>query len=212
MSPNKLNDQQLVLLSAAARHPQQVADVTSHLKGGAAKKLVSKLLRDGLVEEIPARGSLPAWRRDDDAGPLALRITARGLEAIGLAEPDASPSAEKPRQDRGDPARKRSSRRGADDDRKKSDAAPRPAKSASRGSKQDLVIEMLRRPPGTTIAAIMKATGWQQHSVRGFFAGVIRKRLGLALTSQKTDGERIYRVIADKRSKSKTKTSASVAA
>ena len=53
---------------------------------------------------------------------------------------------------------------------------------------------MLRAPGGTTIVDIMKATGWQQHSVRGFFAGVVRKKLKLNLTSDKVDGERRYRI------------------
>lgn len=61
-------------------------------------------------------------------------------------------------------------------------------------SKQSRVVEMLRLPAGTTIDAVMKATGWQQHSVRGFFAGVIQKKLGLKLNSEKVDGNRIYRI------------------
>jgi len=55
---------------------------------------------------------------------------------------------------------------------------------------------MLRSPNGATIAAIMKAIGWQQHSVRGFLAGIVRKKLKLNLNSKKMDGGRIYSIKA----------------
>ena len=72
-------------------------------------------------------------------------------------------------------------------------AAPKSNKTAS-GSKQARVIAMLQSPAGTTITAMMKATGWQQHSVRGFLAGVVRKRLKLKLDSEKIDGNRVYQI------------------
>ena len=68
------------------------------------------------------------------------------------------------------------------------------SKKADPVSKQSRVIAMLQSPAGTTIAAIVKTTGWQQHSVRGFLAGVVRKRLKLKLSSKKVDGNRVYRI------------------
>src|SRR5204862_7982135 len=67
-------------------------------------------------------------------------------------------------------------------------------KKAEAASKQSRVIAMLQSSAGTTIAAMMQATGWQQHSVRGFLAGVVRKRLKLKLGSKKVDGQRVYQI------------------
>ena len=74
-------------------------------------------------------------------------------------------------------------------------SAPASSRPAARpDTKHARVIAMLRKPAGTTIAAIMAVTDWQQHSVRGFLAGVVRKKLGLNLVSDQTDKGRFYRI------------------
>jgi hypothetical protein len=62
-------------------------------------------------------------------------------------------------------------------------------------TKEALLIDMLRQPEGATIAQIMTATGWQAHTCRGAFAGALKKKRGLTVTSEKIDGgDRIYRI------------------
>ena len=78
--------------------------------------------------------------------------------------------------------------------------APKAAKKADGvrdGSKTANVLDLLKRPNGATLAELMKATGWQAHSVRGFLSGTVSKKLGLTVTSAKPEGgERSYSVKA----------------
>jgi len=85
---------------------------------------------------------------------------------------------------------------------KKNAKAPKNTKSAKadgprEGSKTEKVLELLKRPGGTTMKELMKATGWLPHSVRGFISGTVGKKMGLSVESTKgEDGERTYSIRA----------------
>jgi hypothetical protein len=99
----KLTNTQRTVLSTALQRDDGTIELPADLKGGAAQKVVGKFLTDGLIEEIPARGSMPVWRKDAEGGPRALRITEAGLAAI-QAGGAGGKRTEKPR-----PARRSSS-------------------------------------------------------------------------------------------------------
>jgi hypothetical protein len=190
----KLSDSQLVILNAAA----QRADGSLHpfpqnlsIKGAALGKLVESLRKRKFVEEKKVTNGAPEWCRDEERRPLGLFITNAGLLALGVEDTeDTSPSqaaASMPRQRKRAAAKPRGNARKA------------PPKSKRRGtpsqSKQDAVIQMLRRRSGVTIKDIVTKTGWQPHSVRGFFSGLVKKKLKLPLTSEVgKDGIRRYHI------------------
>ena len=73
--------------------------------------------------------------------------------------------------------------------------APEQPPKQREGTKQAALIELLQRPEGVSLAEMVQATGWQQHTVRGAMAGALKKKLGLTIVSDKTDGqERKYRI------------------
>ena len=90
-------------------------------------------------------------------------------------------------------ANRSAARKSAKPVRKRSEPASSRS-AAGPDTKHARIIAMLRVPTGATIAAIMTVTDWQQHSVRGFLAGIVRKKLGLNLVSEQTDKGRVYRI------------------
>ncbi len=173
----KLSDTQSVILSAAAQRTDHFAlPLPKSLKGGAAHKVVNALVDKGLLIEVRANRKLndPVWRETDDGRLVTLVVTDAGLAAIGIeTEASKEPAAEAIQP-----------------------SAPK-ERRAREGTKQALVIEMLRRHEGATIAEIVKATRWAPHTTRGFFAGTLKKKLCLTVVSEKDEVRgRTYKIRA----------------
>lgn len=187
----KLSDSQLVILSCAAQRTDGALlpfPKVLRIKGAALGKVVETLRKQELIVEKKVSNGEPEWRRDDTGLPYGLFITNAGLGHVGASEPEKTRPA-KPRAPQ--------SRQAEDPtpSRKEKKAAPGHQRSAP--SKQELVIGMLRRQSGVSIDEIMAKTGWQAHSVRGFFSGLVKKKLKLPLKSDLgKNGVRRYRIAA----------------
>ncbi len=162
-----LSDTQRVILSTASQRTDRLAlPLPRSLKGGAAHKVVNALIKKGLLNEVKANRKLndAVWRDDEEGNGFTLIITEAGFSALGIEIQPKLTMANKP----------------------EPKSAPTERKTRE-GTKQALVIEMLRRPEGATIPEIVEATGWASHTTRGFFAGALKKKLGLEITSEKDE-------------------------
>ena len=189
----KLTDAHLVILAAAAQRPSGLLlplPKSLRIRGGAVTALLRSLVKAGLAVEQPAAAETLAWREGEDGGRLTLAITPDGLQAIA-AEPASADAAQADMPRPIPPRRKQAAKPGSARMRRQ----PRPPATARPGTKQAALIGLLRRRKGMTIAEAVTATGWQSHSVRGALSGTLRKKLGLAITSEPVDGRgRVYRI------------------
>ena len=189
MATIQLSDTQSVILSAAcAREGGLVLPITASLKGAAVDMVLTSMIKKGLIEAIPAEAGVPVWREDEDGTSLTLVATAAAYMVLGIVADTGADTAPEE-----EPAA------GMADEAESPPTDAHVAKSARKpreGTKQEALIAMLKQPAGTSIAEIMEATAWQAHSVRGFIAGALKKKLGLKVTSEKDEIRgRIYKLV-----------------
>jgi hypothetical protein len=186
----KISDTQAVILSAASQRDDGAVlplPETLKLKGGALAKVLGSLKAKGLIDHIGAP-------RGDDPPPL--RITRAGLQAIGVETEGDTPEAATPGDTGATPADAAPAaldgpatppkRRGKAKEPTAGKAAPTEKPTPRAGTKQALLIELLKRPEGATVEQIAEATGWQKHTIRGAISGALKKKLGLTVEATRT--------------------------
>jgi len=202
----KLSDTRLLALAAAAQRNDRCLAPPSKLNGGALKAFATKLIAAGLAREIRAKETSPIWRRDAATGrTYALKLTAKGEGAV--AEPQAEVDTENTAK-RSDaaPAAKAGKRPPASSpaatgvDAKGPDAHNSDARSEPRAnSKLALLLGLLSRGRGATIAELTAATGWLPHTTRAALTRLRHRGFGLERLKDEAGGASIFRVVPDDR-------------
>ncbi len=174
----KLTETQTIVLSAGANRPNNIAmPLPKGLAGAAAKMAVNKMIERGWLQEVDAnlRRSEPLWRETGDGHGTTLVVTDAGLLAIGI-----------------DPMVLKT-HNAIHENTTDTPASKPPTQRV--GTKQAMLIALLRAPEGATMDAIIAATNWQAHTVRGAISGALGKKLKLVVTSAKEeDRGRVYRI------------------
>lgn len=166
MNTQMSETQKSILIAAAEREDHRLEWFPESVNGGARAKVLGSLQNKGLIEI-----------RDDQ--PV---ISAAGLKALGLPELTDQVTMSGPAAAATEPA-----------------PAEQPVPEAPRtrkprdNTKQSMVIALLRRPEGVTLAQLIETTGWQKHTVRGALS-LLGKKQGLAIGSEKTESGRVYRI------------------
>lgn len=175
----KLTETQTIILSAGAQRPENIAlPLPKGLAGAAAKMAVTKMIEHGWLQEVDAnlRRGEPLWRETENGHGTTLVVTDAGLLAIGI-----------------EPVVVKTSVASLGSASAQSDVKHPTLRT---GTKQALLIAMLQRTDGATMAEIIAATGWQAHSARGAMSGALGKKLGLEVVSAKEDARgRVYRIV-----------------
>lgn len=181
----KLTDTQLIILSKAVqREGHAVATID---KRSATRAAFEALLKAKLLKPVPKISGTATWLSADGEGPVSLMLTPKGLKAIDGSE------VERAQTDQLTPSTTRAKR--------KSEAFPKGAEKlvppgVRETSKLAKLIALLKRAKGAGLDEMCGATGWRVHSVRGAISGSLKKKLGLAVTSEVEGETRIYRIPA----------------
>lgn len=161
----KLTDAQLVLLSGASQRDDSLVVLTDAHPSVA--RTIAALLRKKFLVELKVQRRQPHWRQDENGKPVGLKLTESGYAAIGANYEEA--------EEEGPPVVAQLG-------------------SVRSGTKQAIVIDLLARPGGATLGALIDATGWLPHTTRAVLSGLRKK--GFDLSSEKPDGgERRYSIM-----------------